>query len=212
MQKIVPFKKEMKFEEEVAEITSISLEHALNKSENNMITGNFIINGEYKVDSTTTIIEKFNFDIPFDISVDDKYDTTSCNVEIDDFYYEIINGNKLMINIDILIDNLEEIKIISTEKEVYNINKESINRCVERESIIVDEKEKFIDEKDALIEDKEDFIDELEDFTIYKVYVANEDDTVESIINKYNSSLDVLEKYNDLSNIKKGTKIIIPSK
>ena len=196
MKKIVPFKKEVKFNDDVSEITSISLEHTLQKSENNLITGSFIITGDYKVNVTTTIIEKFNFEIPFDINIDDKYDISDATIEIDDFYYEIIN-DKLMINIDILLDKLNE--IIPIKKEIYNIEKETKNedvfdRCIEEDTV------------EPIIQ-----IEENNGYSVYKVYIVKEEDTLNTILDKYNISVEDLEHYNDLTNIQKGMKIIIPS-
>lgn len=203
MKKIVPFKKEVKFNDDVSEITSISLEHTLQKSENNLITGSFIITGDYKVNVTTTIIEKFNFEIPFDINIDDKYDISDATIEIDDFYYEIIN-DKLMINIDILLDKLNEIipikkEIYNIEKEIYNIEKETKNedvfdRCIEEDTV------------EPIIQ-----IEENNGYSVYKVYIVKEEDTLNTILDKYNISVEDLEHYNDLTNIQKGMKIIIPS-
>ena len=45
MKKIIPFKKEMLFNNNVHEITSISLEHDLKEKENNLVSGNYHIQG-----------------------------------------------------------------------------------------------------------------------------------------------------------------------
>ena len=49
-----------------------------------------------------------------------------------------------------------------------------------------------------------------ETFSTYVVYIVRENDTIDSIINKYNTTREVLEEYNDLNNITIGSKIIIP--
>ena len=91
MKKIIPFKKDIIFKTHIAEITSISLEHSLHIEEDTLITGEFVVSGEYKISDTSTNTEVFHFNLPFDIHMDDRYDLTSCNVDIYDFYYEIIN-------------------------------------------------------------------------------------------------------------------------
>ena len=48
MQKIVPFKKDILFKTNIGEIVSISLDHELDINDN-LITGKFIISGEYKM-------------------------------------------------------------------------------------------------------------------------------------------------------------------
>ena len=114
MKKIVPFKKEITFQTNVSEITSISLEHNLHLSDNNLITGNFNISGEYKIADTSVSTEIFNFELPFDINVDEKYDLANLVVDIDDFYYE---------NEDFDLDNIKEIAPI----EIPNMNTNNEN-------------------------------------------------------------------------------------
>jgi len=117
MQKIIPFKKESKFKDNVAEITSISLEHSLHKEKDNLITGEFLVSGEYKVVETSSVTDKFSFNLPFDIHLDEKYDVENATVDIDDFYYEIINNNTLKVNIDVLINKIEEVELVTLRTE-----------------------------------------------------------------------------------------------
>ncbi len=49
-----------------------------------------------------------------------------------------------------------------------------------------------------------------ETFVTYHVYIVRENDTVDSIIEKYKTTRDDLVAYNDLENIKIGSKVIIP--
>ena len=107
MKKIIPFRKEIDFKTNISEITSISLEHKLSINNHN-INGEFIITGDYKVSDNSKTVESFNKVIPFEIMLDDKYDTTKANVDIDDFYYEIINDKILSISIDVCVDKLSE--------------------------------------------------------------------------------------------------------
>ena len=48
-------------------------------------------------------------------------------------------------------------------------------------------------------------------YLTYKIYIVKENDTIESIISKYSVSKELLDSYNDLSDIKLGDKIIIPT-
>lgn len=115
MKKIIPFKKEIIFKTNLAEITSISLEHSLHKESDYLITGSFSLNGEYKVTDTSTNTEVFSYDLPFDIHMDDHYVLDHCTVDIDDFYYEIVNENVLAVNIDVCVDKLEEKPLMESE-------------------------------------------------------------------------------------------------
>ena len=110
MKKIVPFKKEIIFKSNVSEITSISLEHSLNIEDEHLISGEFIISGDYRINDNSTNTEDFLFNIPFDIHMDEKYVLDKAIIDINDFYYEIINSKVLEVNIEVSIDKLEEKK------------------------------------------------------------------------------------------------------
>lgn len=205
MKKIIPFKKNLNFKTNVSEITSISLENTLQKNKNN-VEGDLIITGNYKITDTSTNVDNFEFKIPVNIEIDKKYMIDNMVIDIDDFYYEIINNNTLEVSIDVMLDNIvekqmikqvEEFELIKDLKE--EINKENEERCIEEES-----------PKD-MSEIFETINNEKEDYSTYHVYIVREGDTLENIISKYNTTKEKLEPYNDLNEIKLGDKIIIPA-
>ena len=118
MKKIIPFKKDIIFKTNISEITSISLENTLSLTEDNSVMGEFIVSGDYKISDESIHIEQFSYDLPFDIHMDEKYDLSHAVIDIDDFYYEIINSNVLSVNIDVSIDKLEENLIVEKLQEV----------------------------------------------------------------------------------------------
>ena len=62
---------------------------------------------------------------------------------------------------------------------------------------------------------EEDLFKNLEDnheYSIYRVYTVKEEDSVDIICDKFQTTKDILTEYNDLDNIGIGSKIIIPSK
>ncbi len=200
MKKIVPYKKELEFKTEVAEIASISLEHTLQKVGDNYISGNFMLNGEYKIVDISVNTEKFDFELPFEISIDKKYDTSNLTIDIDDFYYEL-KGNKMAVNIDVLLDNLEE------KEEVRTV----IEPEVKKEVKVEEKKEVPLETKDEV---RDNFLNNLnvtEAYRTYKVYIIREDDTLNSILERFQVTKEDLEAYNDISNITVGLKIIIPT-
>ncbi len=200
MKKIVPYKKELEFKTEVAEIASISLEHTLQKVGDNYISGNFMLNGEYKIVDISVNTEKFDFELPFEISIDKKYDTSNLTIDIDDFYYEL-KGNKMAVNIDVLLDNLEE------KEEVRTV----IEPEVKKEVKVEEKKEVPLETKDEV---RENFLNNLnvtEAYRTYKVYIIREGDTLNSILERFQVTKEDLEAYNDISNITVGLKIIIPT-
>lgn len=117
MKKIVPFVKDIKFNTKIFEITSISLEHNLTIEENNIVSGEFIISGEYKITDSSLNSEPFIYGIPFDITLDTKYDTDRIKIDIDDFKYEILNEEILRVNIDVLIEGVELVEL-PKEKDI----------------------------------------------------------------------------------------------
>lgn len=200
MKKIVPYKKELEFKTEVAEIASISLEHTLQKVGDNYISGNFMLNGEYKIVDISVNTEKFDFELPFEISIDKKYDTSNLTIDIDDFYYEL-KGDKMAVNIDVLLDNLEE------KEEVRTV----IEPEVKKEVKVEEKKEVPLETKDEV---RDNFLNNLnvtEAYRTYKVYIIREDDTLNSILERFQVTKEDLEAYNDISNITVGLKIIIPT-
>ena len=225
MKKVISFKKELPFKTNISEISSISLEHTINEKENDLISGIFYVSGEYKMTETSINKESFNFEIPFDIALDSRYDTSKIKFDIDDFYYEIINADTLKVNIDVYVDGLNEIK----EKE----------RCIEEEtldSIKVDKKEEVLPVNDG--RDNEptinienvnenvnanenintnesvnlfDNISNAETYSTYYVYIVKDGDTIDKILEEFKVTKEELSNYNDISNIKANDKLIIPT-
>ena len=191
MKKIIPFKKEIPFNN-IHEILSISLEHNLKKNTNNFITGEFVISGDYRMTDISVNTENFEFKLPFDIELDEKYIIDNAVIDIDDFYYEILNSNTLVINIDVLLDRIEE------KEEVIEI----MPKIEKEEPIKVEVEVPEVNKEEKIIDDK--------DFVTYKIYIIKEGDGVENILKNYNISRELLEEYNDLNDLKIGDKIIIP--
>lgn len=226
MRQTIPFVKDISFNSKIAEITSISLEHNLKMENNDSVVGTFTISGKYKVNKISINEEEFKKDINFDITLDDKYDSSKVIIDIDDFYYEIVNEEYLRVHIDVLIDNLLYIK--KEEKPfIQEIEKNDLTelKTEERISDVNDLKDiSFEEEKvnaikqdnDTIKKDGKDssittnFLNEKEQYITYKVHIIRENETVDTIIEKYNVSKEELEKYNSLDNVGLGTKIIVP--
>ncbi len=223
MKKVIPFKKDIIFNTNLSEITSISLEHNIHASNNNMISGEFIINGEYKIIDSSTNVEPFSYTLPFEIEMDDKYILDNITVDIDDFYYEIINNKALSVNIEVLVDKLEEKPLVTSQNIV--IEKEPEIEEIPIQNITIDPlntfegEEKMISQNNNLekieLENTRSLFDDFdvsrETYVSYKICIVKEGDTVESILEKYSITKEELEKYNDLKELKLGDKLIIPS-
>lgn len=209
MKKTVPLTKEIPFKSNLAQIVSIALDQDFSL-EDRTVKGNLLISGSYKMNDVSVNTENFSYNIPVNIELSDKYILDDMVIDIDDFYYEIIDNSILSVNIEIGLDKLEE-----KEEIEYPIKYEpeiieeviNINPVVENNEL---EKQERMDIKE--VKNLFDSLDESsETYSTYKVCIVKESDTIESIIMNYNINRELLEQYNDISDIKIGDKLIIPS-
>ena len=221
MKKIVSFKKDLLFKTKVSEITSISLEHKIISTSDDLVSGEFLINGEYKMTEGSINREKYDFNLPFDIALNSKYDISTLKVDIDNFDYEIVNNELLNVSIDLLIeaDEKEKKEEVREEKEEPKIIDN--DREIELEKNIV--KDNIINEDNSIVKNNpiinEDNINTNNLFNVegnetyktYYVYIVKEEDTIDKILDKYKITKEDLELYNDITNIKPLDKIIIPT-
>lgn len=214
MNKIIPFNKDIVFENNIGEITSIALDDNLSFSDKYTIKGELVVRGCHKYND---VEEDFSWNIPVLISVDDKYETENATIGVDDFYYEIINDNILKVKIDLIIDDLyykedrkdENLDLEMNDKDNLNVtlDTEKIDITLDKEkennlSININDENKFTD----LFKENNE-----KNYSIYRVYTVMENDTIGSILDKYHITKEELELYNDLTNLETGSKLIIPS-
>ena len=239
MKQIIPFKKELPFKTKVSDITSISLEREINVLDDGIVTGVFHITGDYKMNEGSINRENFSFDLPFDITLDPRYDVKTVSSDIEDFYYDVINDNTLKVNIDLYVEaeylpeseikeEVIEISDDDTREEMKDDVQEDIidyGNNVDEDTILEVEPIK-IEKLDDIHEDKKEGenreetidlgmdlfsnLDSTETYTTYYVYIVKEEDTVDKILIKYGITKEELESYNDITEIKPGDKVIIP--
>ena len=228
MKKIISFEKKIEFPSMIGEVTSISLEHDLTFVDGNNIEGMLTINGSYKLTEASLIEEPFSYELPTEIMLTENVDTSSAKIEIEDFYYEIENDYNLICHIDIKVEAVEivdieeqpslepplpELNEINLKIEEIQKNKEELPRECDGELNIKEEKTEtnMIEEKENTVSSIFENINESEEtYSTYSVYILREEETITSLITKYKTTKEELEKYNDLSNLTIGTKIIIP--
>lgn len=271
VKKIIPFRKDLEFNTPLYEVTSISLEHHLTKKSDTLISGNFIISGDYKQTESSENKDPFNFTLPFDIALATKIDLDDMLLDVDDFYYET-GKNTLKVNIDLLLDateigepekekedreNINGKDVESIDSNTYNDNEasrvpdefndvnykkpqlENLPNSLDNSGVSLDDiqNDNFMDsinndnvsdngtsnivnsnininENQNINENNNLFasFETADTYTAYRVYLIKEDDTIDTILKKYNVTKDDLSAYNDLSDIKYGDKIIIPYK
>lgn len=238
MKKIISFKKELEFSSMIGEVTAISLDDNLKFVDESNITGEFTVSGKYKLTEASRIEDDFSFKIPAEIILNEKLDLKTAKIEIADFYYEIENDDTMVCYIDVKVEGLElieEEKERCIEEEDEPPKKEPEKETSPREEIVQNTKEnkmetdkennistteeqeinKTVTETTTTTENVGALFSSLKDaeetFSTYSIYIVREEETVQSIIEKYKTTKEELEKYNDLSSLKIGTKLIIPT-
>ncbi len=207
MKKKVSFDKKIEFPTMIGEITEVSLENNLKFINDSSIEGNLILIGKYKLTEASRIEEDFKYDIPVEVNLSEKLDLNTTNIEISDFYYEIEDEKDFICHIELSIDGLEIIEELEENRECDGDNIE------EKEiEIPIMEKEET---KEEVIEEKSDSLfgnldDSSETYGTFIVYIVRQNESINSIIEKYHTTIEDLQKYNDINNIDIGSKIIIP--
>lgn len=238
MKSVIPFTKELDFNAKVQEITSISLEREFSVEEGSVV-GNLFVTGDYKSHEISVNVTPFSFKIPFTIEIPDNLDKDSITIEISDFAYDMVDDSKITVHIELELEGQEIEKEEEEEvsEPVVEVDSEEILKMMEErhddedadttQDIEEKEEEKSDDEKvdreEVLIEAKnEKSLQESEDvimqnvdadneFTTYHIHMVKEGETVETICTMYNSNMNLLMDYNDLSNLTPGEKILIPT-
>lgn len=223
MKQVIPFYKEIVFKNNIANLTSISLEHT-EKVLDGEVSGEFIVYGDYKVHNDTTEKEEFKYKLPFTALIPNDIDLTTVSIDINDFRYEQIDNDVLRVDIDFCIEG-EVLQEVVDDREILDEVDDSISEEIDeilglkevekleeidipKEGVCVEEvRDEMIEE---IIEHKEEKIETLEEYVTYHVHVVGNDDSLENIIKLYNTNLDMLNQYNDIKELKVGDKVIIP--
>lgn len=235
MKSVIPYNKEIMFKSNIAEITSISLEHNYEVKEKEIV-GNFIVSGDYKTHEVSVNKEPFKYLLPFNIDIDDDIIRDSISLDIEDFSYDF-HDDILNVKIEFSIcgervkkderENIEEQDNIFEDPETLFDQIEQKNEEVEDRSESIENKEQedleTIEETnlDNLEEERNqneeenknmvmNSIDDKDEYVTYHVHIVNNEETIESICKSYDVNMDLLSDYNDISNISVNDKLIIP--
>ena len=188
MNQKIEFKKDCMLKTYVSSITDISLTHDY-KILDDTIEGYFDVTGSYKVTMSSVETESFMFTIPFTIALSSLIDKDTIDLKLSDFNYSV---EKDVLHLKMFLDmDYQEIEIkedIENNEEIDNM----INDLMDKESTTI-----FSEVKES-------------NFSKYKVYIMRSEDTLESILVKYNVTMDEIKEYNDIDNINIGSKIVIP--
>lgn len=236
MNKKINIEKTIDFKKNVSEITAISLEHDLKFLDSVSINGNLIVTGKYKTTLAAEGEEEFSYKIPVEISLTDSLNLDTANVNIDDFSYDVVDGKALLCNIMLIIegevinnerncdgdltdikdldlpkiDNVKNIEILDDE---YNEEGKSTDEKIKEEKEAENNREEIILESDEIESEDSGLFNidsSKETYGTFIVYIVRQNETINTIISKYNTSLEEIEKYNDLKDLSIGKKLIIP--
>ena len=170
--------KELLFKNNIKDVLSISLDSDYSINDNEL-TGNFLINGEYRIHEVSINREKFNFKIPFKHNIEPDIDLDTVKVEIDNFVYDY-KKDELIVNIEyslegsrkevLIFDDKQKLDDFLENREVDIIDeeikeeKESISKEETKEKEEVEEKEEVVEKKEENQEEiKVEKIDECVD-------------------------------------------------
>ena len=123
------------------------------------------------------------------------------------------------------VDSEEIVKMLEEESEKEKEEERKEQEDLPQEEIAKEKEEtreakEKIEEKETREETDEEMTSENviitgasntpDEYTTYHIHIVKEGETIETICTMYNSNLALLNDYNDLSEVTKGTKIIIP--
>ena len=113
------------------------------------------------------------------------------------------------------MEKIEDIQISSDSSDMreQSISEEQITNEIVLDNTDIEEVAEVEPEKEGHNVGSlfSSFKDSDESFATYSVYIVRENDTIDTIMNKYQVHREELEDYNDLDNLIVGTKIIIPT-
>lgn len=225
MNQKIEFKKDCMLKTYVSSITDISLTHDY-KILDDTIEGYFDVTGSYKVTMSSVETESFMFTIPFTIALSSLIDKDTIDLKLSDFNYSV---EKDVLHLKMFLDmDYQEIEIkedIKDNEEIDNM----INDLMDKESTtdikspsefhnevmldnVVDSKEEVSTKEKVSEKNFNTIFNEVKEsnFSKYKVYIMRSEHTLESILVKYNVTMDEIKEYNDIDNINIGSKIVIP--
>ena len=223
----IPFESVIPFKTSIYEITKMSLEHDFNVNDG-VVLGNFYVTGEYKAHEVSVNKEEFKYTLPFTVELNNRIKTDSLEFNIEDFSYDILEGNKLKVNIeDFSYDILEGNKLkVNIE---YSLEAESLEE--EREELFEEVPEEEYKEELEVLEEKEEVKEEEKEervsaeeektimesisseddtYVTYHIHIVKESETYETISTLYNVPTSLIKEYNNLEELSLGDKVLIP--
>ena len=226
---VIPYTKKIVFKTKIAEISSISLEHEMSINQTELL-GNFIVSGEYKAHELSVNKDEFSYTLPFSIDLSETIDLDSIDFSITDFSYEVVNENTLKTFIEFSVVAAEKEVVEEEKEEIFQDVTTALENQIELPEVIIEERKEEIDKTTQEEKKEEDIVNVTEDrldqsdaetimdsinnsgdeYALYHIHIVKEAETIELISSMYNTNMDLISEYNDLTNIGVGDKLIIP--
>ncbi len=153
----IPFESEIEFKTNIFEITKMSLEHDFNVNDG-AVLGNFYISGEYRTHEVSINKEPFKYTLPFTVELRDDIVKDTLEFNIEDFSYDIVDNNKLKVNIEYSLTaevNCEEELFERVKDEDLEDELSLIDDFLEKENDLNDEENvQMVEEKEEGVEEK----------------------------------------------------------
>ena len=180
------------------------------------------IDSKYDVNNILLDIDDFTYEIIGDDKIKLDIILTIDNLEEKEDIIENVEFDDSSRNNDIFLETEEEHELeIPMNDNLDQYKKDELDELIENSNCSSAEEENIDTDifSNKYNDDNEinnnslfsSFKDSAETFKTYSVYILKEEDTLNSVMQKYNIDKESLEEYNDLSNINIGSKIIIPS-
>ena len=179
-----------------------------------------LLNEKLELETAKIDIDDFYYEIEND-------STLVCHVDVKVEGVEKIEEAKeeIQANVSIINEPEKEIPVINTddsprecdgepeEKEISDtkIDMKRDDNMEDTQMEVQEEQKQDNQSEEAVGSLFSSFKESDETFSSYSVYIIRENETVQSLIEKYKTTKEELENYNDLSNITIGSKIIIPT-
>ncbi len=196
MKEIIPLKKDIIFKTKIGEITSIDLEHEY-EVKDEIIEGNVVISGTYKMTEASVLDEEFYYKIPFSIAIARKIKKDTIQIDIDNFTYDI-SKDVLRANIDLEL----------TCEEIEEGDDNMIEDIKDKDEYSSDDfmQEYFKDEENLENELDNEINTNIDESNINDSFNTTEDNDIVSldnktIVNNEETNIDINENINNITNI-----------
>lgn len=201
MKKVISFDKEILFPTMIGEITAISLDQTLKFLSKSDIEGDFIISGRYKMTEASAIEEEFKYTLPIEITLLETFTLDTTKIEIQDFYYEIVDEEILKVKIDILVEGVEEVLLAEEDVEEF-VDKELEKANSKREALEQEEVRLIEKEEDRMQEEAvENPVVEKEDIPVEVIESAKDSQNQEEVRECDGEEKNIEEKMTDIEPI-----------